>query len=399
MLLLSICAHLSLGKEAPPLPVETATQIYVRTASELWEAVRRVESDTTIFIAPGEYQLPNTLHISTPGVRNVAIRGETGNPEDVVLLGNGMSNKEYRTVPHGILVSSGANVLIADLTIRDVYFHAIHFQGGFGCERPRVYNCRFIDIGEQFIKANPHSGYEGSGTAGGVDGGRVEYTVMAYTNTARSWYTNGVDVIGGANWTIRHCLFLNIRAPANSDTQAGPAVLMWRGSRNTMCEANQFVNCERGIAFGLDSTRANDHYGGVIRNNIIYRAPNLTGDAGISVWNSPGTKVLHNTVVLNGTYPNAIEYRFPATRDCVIACNLCDGDIAQRDGASATLKNNVTEIDARWFVDANSGNLHLTERATGVMNKAEPTHEVTQDFDGEHRPNGEAADIGADEFH
>jgi hypothetical protein len=222
---------------------------------------------------------------------------------------------------------------------------------------------------------------------------------MAYTNTARSWYTNGVDVISGSGWIIRHCLFFNIRAPADSEKQAGAAVLMWKGSRNTICEANCFVNCEWGVAFGLDSERSDDHAGGVIRNNIIYRAPNLRGDVGIAVWNSAETEVLHNTVVLSGTYPNAIEYRFPATRNGVIAYNLCDGDIARRDGATTLLEGNVTEIDARWFVDISKGDLHLTERALPVMNKARPVEQAPVDFDGEPRPHGGASDIGADEYY
>lgn len=391
---LALAMHIDIMgvKKAPPLPEPTGRVIHVKTPAQLWAAVRDVTSDTTILIAPGTYPLPNTLHFSTPG-KNIALRGATGNPEDVVLVGKGMANADYETVPHGILVSAVADLLIANLTIKDVYFHPIHFQGGDGCQRPHVYNCRLIDAGEQFIKVNPKAGGDG------VDGGIVEYTVMAYTHTARSWYTNGVDVIGGEGWTIRHCLFRNICAPADSPRQAGAAVLMWKGSRDTICEANRFVNCEWGIAFGLDSQREDDHAGGVIRNNMIYRAPDRRGDVGIAVWNSAGTRVFHNTVILSDTYPNAIEYRFPATKDCVISYNLCDANIAARDNATAALEGNVTTAPHSWFVNVTAGDLHLRASAQAVMNRARPIVEVPTDFDGEPRPFGNAADIGADEYH
>lgn len=50
----------------------------------------------------------------------------------------------------------------------------------------------------------------------------------------------------------------NITAPTGR--LAGPSILMWRGSPDTIVERNTFVNCQREIAFG-------HHSGGVIRNN------------------------------------------------------------------------------------------------------------------------------------
>jgi hypothetical protein len=204
---------------------------------------------------------------------------------------------------------------------------------------------RLVDAGEQFIKssANAHGG-------AGVNDGTVEYSVMEYTTTARSWYTNGVDVHQGARWIIRHNLFRNLRAP---DGQlAGPAVLMWNRSRDTLVEGNLFLNVQYGVALGLDPGRADDHRGGIVRNNIVHRGAHQTGDVGIVVNNSAGTKVLHNTIVLNGTYPNAIEYRFAATTDVEIRYNLADARVRPRDGASGLVTDNVTDAPADWFVDA-----------------------------------------------
>ena len=60
--------------------------------------------------------------------------------------------------------------------------------------------------------------------------------MIEYTTTAKDNYTNGVDVHTGANWIIRHNLFRNIVAPGTQ--LAGPAVLMWNGSRNSVVEGN-----------------------------------------------------------------------------------------------------------------------------------------------------------------
>ena len=374
--------------QAPPLPAPTGDVVRVTTAAQLLGAVRGIVSGRTIVVAKGTYRLANTLHLAG-AVRDVAIRGETHRPEDVVLVGAGMRQKRFGNVPHGILVDRADGVLIADLTIRDVWYHPIQFQGA--CRRVHVYHCRLLDAGEQFIKACPDAA--GSGVAGGI----VAYTTIAYTTTCRGWYTNGVDVLGGRDWVVRHCLFRNIRAAPGSGRQAGPAVLMWRGSRDTVCEANTFVNCERGIAFGLSGKRPDDHRGGVIRNNFFYRAAGVRGDVGISAWNSAGTKILHNTVLLSGTYANAVEIRFPATTGAEVRYNLCDAAVARRDGAGGVIAGNVTNARPAWFADAPGADLHLAAAAAAAIDRAGPHEQAKDDFDGDARPAGAAPDIGADE--
>ena len=89
-----------------------------------------------------------------------------------------------------------------------------------------------------------------------------------------------------------------------------------------------------------------------MRNNFFHRSSVQSGDVGITINNSAGTKVLNNTVVLSGTYPNAIEYRFPATTGVEIRFNLADTAVQQRDGASEVASGNVTTAQPGWFVDA-----------------------------------------------
>jgi hypothetical protein len=186
-----------------------------------------------------------------------------------------------------------------------------------------------------------------------------------------------------------------MRAP--SGQLAGPAVLAWRNSSGTVVEGNTFIDCQREIALGLVEATPNDHAGGIIRNNFVVRQAGLGGDAAISVFDSPGTSVLHNTVLMQGPYPNAIEYRFPDTAGNSIANNLVDGRIQARDGATASLQGNVTSATAAMFESPATGNLHLRADAVQAIDRGVTVGNCPQDWDGAPRPGGTAPDVGADE--
>ena len=383
----SVSGVSSSSQSTPPaLAPPVGTVVTVNSETELQDAVNSLTSNTTIMIAAGTYTLTSTLWIN--GLTDVALRGATGNREDVVLVGPGMANPNYGGVPHGVWIGDVQGITVADLTIRDVYFHPIILNAG--TESPHLYNVRLLDAGEQFLKSNPDGG------GGGVDNGIVEYSTFEYTTTSRSDYTNAIDVHTGDNWIIRHNAFTNIRAPEGQ--LAGPAILMWNGSTDTVVEGNAFINCQREIAFGLVQRSPNDHTGGIIRNNFIYREPGQSGDAAIGVWDSPTTEVLHNTILLSGSWGTPIEYRFADTTGVVIKNNLLDGNIVSRDGASGLVGTNVTSATAAMFVDAASGDLHLTASATAAIDQAESGTGVSNDWDGDSRPQGAASDIGADEF-
>ena len=179
-----------------------------------------IASQVTIVLAPGTYRLTRSLSFTGP-LRDVGIRGATGNSDDVVLVGPGMTESAYGSTPYGIWTGNGVDgVTIANLTIRDFYFHPIIFNGG--TDRPYVYNVHLIDAGQQFLKSNPTAA--GIGARDGV----VEYSIFEFTTTARDDYPKAIDVHGGTNWTIRHNLFRNLQAPQGQ--LIGPAVLVWRGS-------------------------------------------------------------------------------------------------------------------------------------------------------------------------
>jgi hypothetical protein len=383
----------------PPLPAPSGTIVNVSTVAQLQAAVSNLASNTTILVADGDYPLTNTLRFRN-GVSSVTLRGASGNRDAVVIRGKGMSNGSYGNVPHVVSIEDSADVLIADLTLRDAYYHNIQIHGENGALRPRLYNVRLIDAGEQLVKVSVGPGGDGPYS----DGGEVACSLIEYTNRAKSDYTNGVDALAVADWVIRDNVFRRIRAPVGD--LAGPAVLMWRNSLNTVVERNQFIECDRAIALGLSAPDSNsrdgedvyDHQNGVIRNNFIYQpAGAQTGDVGITVNYSRNYKILHNTVYINDTFPWAIEYRFSSSSG-QIAYNLTDGPIQQRDGAQGTLTGNLTNAAANWFVNAATGDLHLVSTAANAINQAAPLATVTSDYDGLPRPIGAAPDVGADEY-
>src|SRR5262249_4103321 len=73
-------------RPAPPLPPPSGPVVNVSTVSELQAAMDAVTSGTTIVVAPGTYRLTNVLRFRG-GVNHVALRGATGNRDDVRILG------------------------------------------------------------------------------------------------------------------------------------------------------------------------------------------------------------------------------------------------------------------------------------------------------------------------
>ena len=69
-----------------------------------------------------------------------------------------------------------------------------------------------------------------------------------------------------------------------------------------------------------------------------------------------------------------------------------------RDGATGTATSNYTSATGALFVGAATGDLHLKSTATVVIDKGSAAQAPSDDWDGEARPFGAAADIGADEY-
>jgi hypothetical protein len=393
----------SLG--APPPP--GANVVWVGSVVELQDAVRSAHSGETIVVRRGTYNLTETLVIGKfSQVSGVTLRGETDDFRDVVIRGRGMENAAYGSVPHGISVYNAQDVVIANLSVGDVYFHPIDIQGIQGAERVHLYHIRAFDGGEQLVKA--------SDGGGGADNCTLEYSLFEYTGALPATdhgggigYTGGLHAHEADGWVIRDNLWRNFHNPDTADHRFAPVILMWNHSSGTIVEGNTFIDCDRAVAFGLvDLTGTPDHQGGVVRNNFIYQRPGLFGvnrraesDGQILVYDSPGTKVYNNTVLTNGNSRFSIEVRW-ANTGVEFVNNLADAPLNARDGGVYSAAGNYLTATAAMFVNAAAADLHLIDsaatRAFAIDRGASAP--VATDWDGQARPFGAASDLGADEW-
>ena len=337
---------------APPLADVSVTDpgkrvVRIDSEAELQAAATNLSPNTVLLLAPGTYNLSRSIYVQ---VDNVTIRGDSDRCDDVQLVGKGMENRAGRdSVPHGVW-GDRKNLKVQNLTIREVYFHGIQINGGG--QSPQIYNVGILDTGEQMVKVNP------IGYGNGVDNGVVDYAFIKYTNAppvtdhgGGTGYTQGVDIHAGDGWTIKNSRFENFHTPDDADHLSSPVVLVWNGASNTTVESNVFIDSDRAIAFGLDA-RANDHSGGVIKNNTIVMTPGLysawrsaRSDAAIIVWNSPGSKVLNNTIATQGNIPKSIELRFNSN-GTEVRNNLVDAPITDRSTNQYIDENNAVVNDA-----------------------------------------------------
>ncbi len=357
--------------------------VTVQTAGEFRAAIDRANTEggnLTILIADGSYRIASTASFPYLTASNVVIRGLSGRRDAVILEGDGMRDVEPAT-EDGLLIA-GDHVTIADLTIRGVGNHGIQVSG----HHLFVHNVRIQDTYQQMLK--------GATDRASIDSGIVQCSRFEYTDgIGPNYYIGGLDIHKGRGWIVRDNHFQDIQSPAGS--VAEHAVHFWNDCADNTVERNVILNCDRGIGFGLGGS---ENRGGIIRNNFIYnRGAGIFPDVGIALETSPGTKVYNNTIVVS--YANAIEYRFAGTHDVEIVNNLSNRAIRARDGGTATLATNNTDAEESWFIDATAGNLHLVSALPGVVDGgSDAAVLVADDIDRTPRPQGNATDIGADEY-
>jgi hypothetical protein len=404
---------LQVPRFCPALPAPSGPVVNVSTVAALVAAVNNAAAGTTILLADGIYALDGEyLRFEVPGV---TLRSASGNREAVVLDGN------YLTTEIIQIVASG--VTIADLTLREAYYHPIHVTSTPGSHtlNTLIYNVHIIDPGEQAVKINPYD----PGAAYFTDNGivacsHIELTAAGRPHIRNNCYTGGIDAHQSRGWTIRDNLIEGFWC---NDGLSEHAVHFWVTSRDTLVERNLLRNNARGVGFGLLEAQGAgarpygdnpcpsagggyvDHYGGIIRNNFIYGdSSSLFAspdgfDCGICLTQACGARVLHNTVAsTHRPVSSSIEWRYPNTNASIIN-NLVTHNLFQRDGATALQQNNLSGQPLTLFVgNGAGGDLHLKSSATAAINKAPVPADAPEDIDGNHRPAGPLGDIGADEL-
>jgi len=344
--------------------------------------------DSTILLNDGTYHLNGRyLRITADGV---TVRSAGGKRSAVILDGDYQTTEIFQVV--------SPNVTIADLTIKRAIYHPIHIMAtnGDNVTGSLIKNVHIIDPGQQAIKINPDSGHNHT-----VDDGTITGSLIELTNSGRtkvweingSCYTGGIDAHAAAGWKVQDNI---IKGFWCSGGLSEHGIHFWSNSKNTLIERNQIIDCDRGIGFGLGSSR---HNAGIIRNNMIYQElDHGYSDVGIGIESAPGAQVYNNTIFLGHDYPNSIEYRFSSTTDVSIVNNLTNRAITARDGGSADLSHNRTNAQPGWFTECDTGNLHLAKKISTVSDAGAVIIGLTDDFDQDSRPQGGGIDIGADEY-
>ena len=214
----------------------------VKNVDQLRREIRDARDNTTILLADGDYRLPEMLDISA---RGTVLRSASGDPSRVTLRGESITEGKV-----GVAVSvSAPDVTVADVTIRDVGFHGVQVRGERAANGFVLHNTTLSDTGQQLLKVSAGTGppYAENGT--------VACSRFEYTTHAPSSYTDGVDIISGGGWVVRDSQFSRIRGPRERRWSAGPAILAWGGSQDTIIERNVILESSRGIALGLAGTR------------------------------------------------------------------------------------------------------------------------------------------------
>lgn len=353
--------------------------IWVTNVDELMATVHSTkEGNKVVIIKDGVYELNDRLWLTG---ENLIYRSESGDRSKVVLKGKGMASSDV-----GFIFSiNGSNFAVKDITIGEVYYHGIQVHGERDVDNVYIQNVRFYNIRQQMIKGSFDKDQPNNFSNNCV----VEGCLFEYTaGHSYYFYCGGIDVHHGVNWRVSDCTFKNIYSPEEALSEG--AIHFWNNSEGTISENNTVINCDRGIMYGLDDS---PHHGGIIRNNMIH----ATRDVGIYLCYAKNAKVYNNTIFTDSDYSNSIEYRYGQTTGCQIINNLTNKAIANRNNAGANVENNVTDALADWFVNISTADLHLSKNIESVVDKAFDLEEVTEDFDGEIRPEG-ASDIGADEI-
>lgn len=362
--------------------------VTVSSTSQLQNAVADANGsggNTTILVADGTYTLTDTLYVNAP---NVTIAGQSGSRDKVIIQGDGMSDSASVGT---IIRVAGRNFQLRDATLQRSRFHLVQVVGEADADGAILRNCALRDANQQMVKVS----IDASNPSVTGDNGVVENCIFEYTaGIGPQYYIGGIDAHGSKNWVVRGNTFRSIISPGVSVAEF--AVHFWDGSAGNLVERNVIINCDRGIGFGMQNS---PNSGGVIRNNMIYHAANRGSfaDVAIALTQSPNAQVYNNTI-FDESFSWALEYRFSSTSNVLIANNITNKPILSRDGGTANVANNVTSAAAGWFVNPQGGNLRLASAVTAVVDKGQSISGLTDDVDGQSRPQGSGIDIGADEY-
>jgi hypothetical protein len=328
--------------------------------------------------------------------QNIIVRGETGNREDVVIVGAdpAVDPDFWKSSQYGGPSSCGIgqfiqfynveNIAIAHLTLRNFPGHMLKLDGGNNSGTlwyPRniiFHNLEMLDCGDQMIKGGAPSNAPLSCADGILECSYLHYTDGLFVES--SYETQGIDLHKGRKWIVRDNVFEKIRIQNGmSHAGNGAAVLMWDGSDSMHVERNLIINCDNAIKLGATWYDDGCDYMVAINNVVVYddpdgryRAENIF-EIGRDVENGG---YFHNTLwnpaqSSSGTVVYCPNDLFPFENNLYL-----NGSLHRAAGA----RNNVQADDASWFIDVVGYDFRLQSNHT-----VPAVDEVNYDADCEER--------------
>ncbi len=393
-----------------PLAIPDSGVTIIETSDDLAAAMRDAPAGQTLLLEDGTYSVPAAgLWFGADGV---TLRGRSGDREGVILDGN------YQQSSGGIVnVYGRRDITIAHLTITRPRHHAVHATGGPDgpSDGLLLYDLLVRDPGEQAIKLNANHDNE-------VDDGELACSLIELTDTGREQvmsyapgghrcYTGGIDAHRSRGWVVRDNLIRGFWCSNQYLSQHG--VHFWRGARDTLVERNFLVDNARGIGFGLGNPGSGrtydepcssgseaEHYGGIIRNNIIVGlrpelfASHYGMDLGIGLESACDAVVAHNTVASTEAPFVSIEWRFTSTSGLIIN-NAASHAIRPRNEAVAETSANVASADPALFEDLAALDLTPAATAADLLGQGDPRGTTIAPTDHRGARRAEPPDIGA----
>jgi MYXO-CTERM domain-containing protein len=214
-----------------------------------------------------------------------------------------------------------------------------------------------------------------------------------------------IDVVGGRRWRVEANRVADFEKAGGDGVSYG--AFLKGNSRDGVFARNLVVCADThtgGARVGLslggggsspdgiceDGTCSPEHQGGTLVNNLVMRC----SDVGVYLNEASDTRVLANTLYATA----GIDVRFPAST-ATLEGNLLDGRVRERDGGTAVLGTNWSELDlTAVFADPDAYDYALLVDP-GVVDALGAVDGLTEDFCGLPRdasPDGGAGGVGTD---
>jgi hypothetical protein len=346
-----------------------------------------------LYVNAGEYRIPMVMNISR-GAKNVVIRGITGNPGDVRIIGKGFNNRSADK--EIISLNNCSYITLAHISFESAAFNGVKMEGGTGISNVRIYNCLFRNIGERCIKSTSGGKRD---TSLNTDCEIVYCHFVCdsvhpsgYDDGFNGDYIGGVDGMGLNRFVFRNNVFENIRG-ANGNGRA--AIFVWHSSRNVTSENNVFARCDNGVHYGnsKDASATGETFhmkDAMVRNNFFVRG---TGTP-VGLYDSENIKVYNNTIY--SPDPATMTVSGEDSKNIQVRNNILTGRVGMRGTEYPDTSRNIRYSNPAWFKSVSAGDLHLTPGATIAMDAGQLLPDASHDIDGCAREG--SPDIGADEF-